>query len=60
MTRSLPNGGAQMHGWARARRGVQCPADGYDRVDRRRYFDTDDKWLPTPSAEQKLFGGRPA
>ena len=57
MTRSLPSGGAQNHGWAssQALRFNVLPTDtvsiGAD------ISSTDDKWLRTLSAEQKLFGG---
>jgi hypothetical protein len=58
VTRSLPSGGAQSHGWAssQALRFNVLPTDttvsiGAD------ISSTDDKWLRTLSAEQKLFGG---
>lgn len=58
VTRSLPSGGAQGHGWAssQALRFNVLPTDttvsiGAD------ISSTDEKWLRTLSAEQKLFGG---
>jgi hypothetical protein len=58
MTRSLPNTAGQAHGWAssQALRFNILPTDtsvsfGAD------ISSTDDKWLRTLSAEQKLFGG---
>ena len=58
VTRSLPSGGTQGHGWAssQALRFNVLPTDttvsiGAD------ISSTDDKWLRTLSAEQKLFGG---
>jgi hypothetical protein len=57
VTRSVPNAGAQSHGWARSQalRFNVLPTDttlsiGAD------ISSTDDKWLRTFSAEQKLFG----
>ena len=58
VTRSLPSGGTQGHGWAssQALRFNVLPTDttvsiGAD------ISSTDEKWLRTLSAEQKLFGG---
>ena len=58
MTRSLPNASGQTHGWAssQALRFNFLPTDtsvslGAD------VSSSDDKWLRTLSAEQKLFGG---
>jgi len=58
MTRPLPNASGQVHGWAssQALRFNILPTDtsvsfGAD------ISSTDDKWLRTLSAEQKLFGG---
>ena len=58
VTRSLPNASGQVHGWAssQALRFNFLPTDtsvslGAD------ISSSDDKWLRTLSAEQKLFGG---
>jgi hypothetical protein len=58
MTRSLPSGGAQNHGWAssQALRFNVLPTDTIVSIGAD-ISSTDDKWLRTLSAEQKLFGG---
>src|SRR6185295_19630909 len=58
MTRSLPSGGAQNHGWAssQALRFNVLPTDTSVSVGAD-ISSADDKWLRTLSAEQKLFGG---
>jgi hypothetical protein len=58
MSRSLPSGGAQNHGWAssQALRFNVLPTDTIVSIGAD-ISSTDDKWLRTLSAEQKLFGG---
>jgi hypothetical protein len=58
MTRSLPSGGGQNHGWAssQALRFNVLPTDTIVSIGAD-ISSTDDKWLRTLSAEQKLFGG---
>ena len=58
MSRSLPSGGAQNPGWAssQALRFNVLPTDTIVSIGAD-ISSTDDKWLRTLSAEQKLFGG---
>jgi hypothetical protein len=58
MTRSLPNASGQVHGWAssQALRFNFLPTDTSVSVGAD-ISSSDDKWLRTLSAEQKLFGG---
>lgn len=58
MSRSLPSGGGPNHGWAssQALRFNVLPTDTIVSIGAD-ISSTDDKWLRTLSAEQKLFGG---
>lgn len=58
MTRALPNTAAQGYGWAssQALRFNVLPTDTSFSLGAN-FSSMDDKWLPTLSAEQKLFGG---
>jgi hypothetical protein len=58
LTRPLPTTGAHAQGWAasQALRFNVLPTDTTLSVGAA-ISSTDDKWLPTLSAEQKLFGG---
>jgi hypothetical protein len=58
LTQPLPNTGAHGQGWAssQALRFNVLPTDTILSVGAN-ISSTDDKWLPTLSAEQKLFGG---